>query len=661
MATAIRPTLRGLVAGLFCTVAINPVYADKPLSSVADLRYGVTLYEYYQGNHFEALTELMVAEQHDGIQGHADNPKLIEGGISLAFGMEQKAGNIFTELLKSDGDNLRPLEVRNAAWFYLAKLRYLRADWNGTEASFSKISGDIEEDELTAELEALRISLAIRRNDLDAAQEAMDDADHIRDWRHYLYYNMGNAYSRAQRYDEAQRYYDRLEKLEFSESPVVREEQLVLYDKALTAAGYAHVLAGEPEDAIDEFKQVRLDSRFSNQALLGYGWAEFERGKYSRALRPWQVLEKRALIHPSVQEATIAVPYTYEKMGANGQALLSYLDAEGAFLKEIERIDQVLLDIEQLDLLSALKIEDVDNRNWLLIDEDTGVQPHLTYLVELFSRNEFQASVQELRDLLHIEKQLGLWLDRIDAYDYMLQQREVNREQQLQRLAQRNLREKVEELDKRRAVLKAQMNNIVENNRYFTLAEGLDADNYEIVQSIAANLEKLERAGEPVAEYREMYRRFYGLLYWQASEDFSERKWQIEKRINVIDKGLEQAQKQLERFDSIRSEAPDILPYRNRLADLNIRLDTQALRAIEAVEMAENTLRGAIADELNKQKRRLQHYLSQARLSVARLYDITANPQPLGTDDETDQKASDDSEEQPKADDTVAPAEGDAA
>src|SRR5687767_8871024 len=53
----------------------------QPKSSVADLRYGVALYHYYQQDYLQSLSELMVADARDGIQGHADNPELIAGGV----------------------------------------------------------------------------------------------------------------------------------------------------------------------------------------------------------------------------------------------------------------------------------------------------------------------------------------------------------------------------------------------------------------------------------------------------------------------------------------------------------------------------------------------------------------------------------------------------
>lgn len=599
---------------------------NEPLSSVADLRYGVTLYEYYQGNYFEALSELMVAEERGGIQGHKDNPKLIEGGINLSFGMEQTAGEVFNQLLSADatGEFARPLEVRNAAWFYLGKLRYLRGDWDGTEESFNNINGRFDK-ELVSELEALAINLAIRRNDLVTAESEINKSRYLDDWRHLIYFNMGNAYSRAQQFEKAIDYYERLIDLPFSELPSLQEEQLALYDKALTAAGYNYILQEEPRKAINRFKLVRLDSNYSNRALLGYGWAAADDNNHRLALRPWQELSKRSLTFPSVQEALIAVPYAYEKLRLPSQALVEYQNAEQKFQNEIDRIRVVMDEMADVDLLTALDIKDTDNKNWFLLNEKNGVRPHIIYLAELFSLNYFQGSVQELRDLLHMSERLNDWKDRLDAYSFMLDQREINRADQVERLSQRNLEEQLAAMMEQRNQLTEALNTIESERDYFALMDGEQKELFDIVQSLEEKIAILKAAGEDVEEYEEQTRRYRGLLYWDASEISAEKRWEVRSGLNALNDGVLEAETNLDRFQRVVAEAPDIEPYRARIAALNIRVAEQSRQVDAAVALAETTLRRKISSELARQQMRLQHYMSQARLAVARLYDLAVH------------------------------------
>ena len=136
-----------LLRARFVSLLVSPLLAtafsvqadEKPKTAVADLRYGVALYHYYQQDYVNAIAELMVADSRDGIQGHSDNPELIAGGISLAFGMQNHAESVFSRILQ---DERRPQSVRDAAWFYLGKLYYTRGDWAAAEQSFNRVSAD---------------------------------------------------------------------------------------------------------------------------------------------------------------------------------------------------------------------------------------------------------------------------------------------------------------------------------------------------------------------------------------------------------------------------------------------------------------------------------------------------------------------------------------
>src|SRR5690606_22880375 len=90
LVVACRHLARSAVAGALLLICISTAsWAEAPKNQVADLRYGVALYHYYQQDYLGALSELMVADARDGIQGHGDNPEIFVGGISLAFGMEK--------------------------------------------------------------------------------------------------------------------------------------------------------------------------------------------------------------------------------------------------------------------------------------------------------------------------------------------------------------------------------------------------------------------------------------------------------------------------------------------------------------------------------------------------------------------------------------------
>jgi hypothetical protein len=598
---------------------------EERRSTVADLRYGATLYEYFQGNHFQALSELMVAEAMGGIRGHRNHPELIRGGIALSFGMQEQASEIFSALLVADqnGNYEQPTDVRNAAWFHLARLQYLRGDWTTSAESLDRVAGEFDRS-LLPELESTAINLAIRRNDLQSAESQLAAVRYAQDQRHYLYFNLANAYSRQQDFGKANHLYERLAALPVSQLPTLREEQLALRDRGLTSAGYARLLQGEHQLAIDQFLQVRLDSPWSQRALLGYGWAAAELGDYRLALTPWQTLSQGSLTDPSVQEARLALPYAYENLEAKGQALNAYLDAESAFEAEIARIDDLIASADQLDLLAALNISDRENTDWFQLDHQASTEPHVSYLAELYALNHFQGAVQELRDLLQLNERLRDWRNKLEIYRDMLQQREQVRELKLAEIQGLQLQDRLQSMTRQRDALDRELKRIESEKDYFSLASEDEKELVDIVRSAEQAIDLLRKEGEPTEEYEAALKRYRGLLFWQASQDFPERSWQVRSGIRQLDGAIAAARENLARLEQVIADAPDITPYRLRIAALGQRLDAQDDAMKATLGLVENNLRSMVTEELIAQRQRLQHYLAQARLSVARLYDQAA-------------------------------------
>src|SRR5688572_19818650 len=99
---------------------------EKPLigtpQAVQDLHWGDVLFYFYQGDYLQSLTRLGASQDFDRLTHHTIEAELLKGGLYLSLGEHDEAGRIFRALLN---DNV-PLDVRNRAWFYLAKVWYQR-------------------------------------------------------------------------------------------------------------------------------------------------------------------------------------------------------------------------------------------------------------------------------------------------------------------------------------------------------------------------------------------------------------------------------------------------------------------------------------------------------------------------------------------------------
>lgn len=613
-------------------------------NSVADLRYGVSLFHYYQQDYLSALTELMIADTRDGIQGHGEHPELITGGISLAFGMENHAERLFYHLLQ---DESRPQSVRDGAWFYLGKLHYTRGNWNDAEQSFARVSQEFSPS-LTAEINALRINLQIRREQLVPIPLKQLNEKQLRDWSAYALYNMGAAYARIGDYGQAREYYRAMTATDVPDTVKARREHRALLDKAYTALGYSFLLEKSYSAAITEFTRVRLNNPLAHQALLGYGWAALEQEKYAEALRPWQVLRERSLIYPEVQESLLALPYAYEKLGAEGEALAAYETAERMLGAELQRLQEMRATLTEGELLTLIgsppqsdeslreETEDPtmltavvtdDGANWLKLDKTSIIKTRSAYLSQLFAQNEFQTAVLDLRDLLRMRQLLQAWQPKLEIYAELLHEKQTLRTTREQQLTQQSLHDQQAKLRAEHQKLSEKLQKIASDEDYLAFADDNSRDLYRLVERSQITLQRMRQRGDDVAQEQTSLDLLRGILLWQAAQEFPDRLWRSEKNRLISERALNDLDATSARIEKISSTHVDIEPMLARIAQLETDTATQLVQTDAMIATRSAQLRGQIDQHLEHQQRRLNAYLAQAHLAIARLYDTALRKQ----------------------------------
>ena len=110
-----RFSLRGLIALLFLAGSASAAAAEPVSGSVVrDLYYGEVLFQFFQDEHFDALTHLLVDRDAGRVANHEAESELLLGGLYLHYGQHIRAEQIFSRLLQ---DSSEP-EVRNRASAY---------------------------------------------------------------------------------------------------------------------------------------------------------------------------------------------------------------------------------------------------------------------------------------------------------------------------------------------------------------------------------------------------------------------------------------------------------------------------------------------------------------------------------------------------------------
>src|SRR5690606_14440786 len=303
---------------------------------------------------------------------------------------------------------------------------------------------------------------------------------------------------------------------------------------ALTGAGYTYLLEQNYPEAIAQFRQVRLDHSDANQALLGYGWAALEAGDYREALKPWQALSQRSLIHAPVQEALLALPYAYEQLNAPGEALRAYDRAEAHLERELAMVAELTQNLSRHHLLAALEqptenslvsLAPTGSHNWLTLDRTSVIETESAYLAQLFRQNAFQTRVQALRDLVQQRELLADWRPKLGIYAQLLRDKRDQRRDREQQLERESLLERTGHLTERRDQLVQRLERVTRERDYMALADQDSWELYTMTQSATQARERLAAAGQDTGDAAQRLRLFRGILLWRSAQEFPARLW----------------------------------------------------------------------------------------------------------------------------------------
>jgi hypothetical protein len=634
--------MRRALAGAFAAVAVAGIAAlpattalarakktaeEKPLvgspQPVKDLHWGDVLFYFYQGDYLQALTRLGAAQDFDRVGHHAVEGELLKGGLYLSLGQHEEAGRIFKALLN---DNV-PLDVRNRAWFYLAKVWYQRNYLEDSATALASIRGALPGD-LEPERHLLEAQVMMYLDRYDDAIRALERWQPVGNggdaWSAYARFNIGVALVRKDRIDDAAKLLDAVGQIE---APT--EELASLRDKANLALGYAWLKAEQPARAKTVLQRVRLEGPQSNKALLGAGWADAAAKQYAAALAPWQELQGRNLLDAAVQESYLAVPFAYGELGATTQAVEYYQKAISAYDAERTRIGESIDAIRAGRLLEAALRAGGDGREgWFSQLATLPESPESRYLYHLLAGHEFQEGLKNYRALDAMARNVADWQRSLGAFGDMVQARRTAFEQKLPAADARLSTVDVLTINGRRDELQAEFESALAERDIFALAT--DAEREQLAMLDAVDAELVRHAGDSsYDEAREKARIARGVLIWKLDAAWKLRSWRASRSLRQLNATVYDARTR----ETASGRARECAPERNvalgrrvervspRIADLAGRIETA--RAEQSRRLADIAVR-----ELEEQKKRLDEYSVQARYALATLYDRASSAEP---------------------------------
>ncbi|MEC8896941.1 MAG: hypothetical protein VX991_01285 [Pseudomonadota bacterium] len=609
---------------------VAPAQADEPGPERAkDLRYGWALYEYHQGNVFEALTQLAVAREQGGIEGHGDHPALVEGGLMLSWGMTREASKLFTELLGSDGagSTLSP-EVRNQAWFYLGKVFFLEGNRELAGENLERVDGEILAEanhDLFREWVYLRARVAMMSSRIEDVTKLTSRREQLEDtdiWSLYLQYNSAvaalDAGDVATAEAELQTLIAIIQQSADSAEPEAEREGLL--DRARLSLARLYLRDGRFDAALEILGDMPLNGVFADQALFDYAVAAAGQGRPDRALDALDTLSSRDLFLPWRQQVPFARAYVLEQMNKPQRALPAFRQAADLYQARIEELDIIRNRLTEESLMAQLDFtRDSDG----ILTDSYGrlrVQPADFGIAEVLASETFQQALAELNELYQMQSFIAERQSRFESFRIMLETREQQRQVRI--------------AETRRALESQQANQWQTLHEEFreTIATALAEEDAQFFmtaeqKALRDKLNEVEEtlAGLPddatTARQRETYRRMRAYFDWWIADDYGVNRWAAQKQLRELDREMQHFQAQRQRVETLMSDDGRHAELARRISASERELATLGQEVAVALSNARRILLSQVDSMLVAQQEELNGYLVASRHAQARLAD----------------------------------------
>lgn len=370
-------------------------------------------FDLLMGDPFAALTQLLADQEQDRIRLRPSQAQLALGGMYLEYGSHHKAAETFQRLGESD----QSAEIRDRAWYHLARIQYQRGLNREALKALEKIQGELpveaQQERLlmmaTVQMQQQRYDEAVANLRQLGKKSLVQQLSEKSVWATYGRFNLGVALYQQGKQEEGRLFLEELGTMTATD-----EESLALRDKANLTLAYNFLQQENPDLAQQYFMKTRLQGPMSNRALLGLGRVYSAKEQYKKSLVPWLKLIKRDTSDPAVQDGLLAVPFAFGKLNGYKQALQHYQEALTAYKKEMEEVKKATVSVSSgvlVDNLARVMSGQQVGDRWLVAElPDT---PGGRYLWQLFATHEFQESLKNYAQIRLSLGKLEQWSSQI--------------------------------------------------------------------------------------------------------------------------------------------------------------------------------------------------------------------------------------------------------
>lgn len=577
-------------------------FAANEGDPVKSPQWGEVLFYHYKGEDLEALIRLLARERQGALKPHKETANLFAAGLLLDLGLPVAAQERLDQSAKTSLTGWQRSRLSMA----LARVYYRQQHYQEAEEQLAKINEkDLDKVDVQRK-KLMSAQLLFRKREYEAASAQLESIENKGNMQLYAKYNNGLSLLQLldpQAQSKGQQLLTSIATLE-----PLDQEQYALKDQAILALALNFLKSNKPLDAQKMLLNLRLDGLVSHDGLLILGWSFAASGDYSKALIYWlKLIETQDVLEPTVQEAWLAVPYAYQKLG-------DYQSAIAGYERALTSHQQALQEIE------ALK----DREAWrdLLYQQQTAMQS--------FTKNSpgFQRQLvgdAKFFELLQQWQQLDQWNKKLEFALSALTPIQVMLETNDQRFKEKSaiVREKLSQIEALNLPQKQiELKNILDEQKKQPVAVKLLSQKNAKIWQRVTSAEQITRVlpQEKLGEKAEQLRRLKGVALWNFHRNRPDTLWKGEKDYQKLSQDMEQLKIQEGRLNFILAKPRQPLPEAlSRVSELRQRGKNTVDAMARLTRFYETAMARRFDQLLEVRKTALTQLAEQATLALARL------------------------------------------
>lgn len=608
----------------FLCLVILSVTVNADEKEILRLKKGEYQYYYLTGDYTTAMNRLTQLKNDGSLL--ADNPATKDANLEqaimlLALGLHEQAQALFTEVAATDNNNASIL------WFNLAKRWFELGEYQSAIDSIEQIKISPQQADQFGvkrieEAQFIKAASYIELGMHKQAQELIASMNLNSIWTGYARHNYllamfgGNTSGRSLSLliEDAIFYLPST------------DEGKNLKDRVNLIAAL-HFFESGKNRAVEKYLQrISLDGPYTPVALLQLGWNYVEQGQYDRALQPWRELQTRFNgFESDVMESMLAVPHILELMRAHTQALKTFEAAEEQFSAMKKAVVNANNTLEASSWFEDWINQQPHNQWGLATDLDKILPLTETagFLRDLISSEDFVNKLVEYREfsllsdtLVEHERNLQLWLTLVEKRE---------RESRVKEAAVA-----LKNAEKTLSLAKIQLTDLQNylsqsNTDLFALPSAVEEKKIASLSSAAKAIELLDqnnKASRDLEPYKKRWSRVRGVFLWQMHADKPSKQWQLNKELIVLDNVIKRTEIQLLEARLAKQWSPKAWQgMKERIALALEKISTVKMLALDGKSESKQQMVLISKAYLTDFTHRINDYLAQTRLSIARLYD----------------------------------------